>query len=307
MLMDLEDRRVALVMYADARGSLNGETLRVEAVITGDVGRAIRMETPDPDILKMDGCKVSMEFFNDGVYLSLTAILEVKVAGPAPFIFTLSDMSEPVEIQRRNWVRADLEVSAVMESAENYTTRTVDISAGGVRLRPILDDSGEPVVAKGDQVTVIIDLAASSPDSLARRPVSRLGPPTSSRPAPARRLARTSAFRLRPASGSAGGGAGGGGGAAAGGGGGGAGAGAGAATYRDGATAGSRSVGGDVSRPTSSGDPSYFGCDVRISARVLQSDHKVLRLMFTMVSEAAAKALTKAVFDAQMGARKGSH
>jgi len=332
VLTDLEDRRVTLVTFAGSRGSAVGEMLRVEAVITGDAGSVIRMETPDPDILSLDGCKVSMEFFNDGVYLSLDGILEVKVAGPAYFVFVLGNMSEPVEIQRRNWVRAALEVDAVVEvvsegagvgaatagaagavasvgvgetagsgapeglaMANIYATRTVDISAGGVRLRPILDEGKVPVVAKGDRVMVAIDLVALSPGSPARgaafQPASRHLPPSS--PLSRSALARVPASRSRLASARGVVGAGG------------------VATSAGSSSAGSSSAGSSSAGSSSAGPPpacSPFasGGGVWIPAKVVQSDRKALRLMFTQVSEAVAKILTRTVFDAQMPIRKGS-
>ena len=289
--MDLEDRRVTIVMSAGSRSSAVGEMLRVEAVITGDAGSVIRMETPDPDILSMDGCKVSMEFFNDGVYLSLDGILEVKVAGPAYFVFVLGNMSEPVEIQRRNWVRAALEVDAVVEVAGEgaevgtYVTSTVDISAGGVRLRPILEGGKVPVVAKGDLVTVAIDLAASSPGLPARgeafQPDSRRLPLSS--PLSRSALARAPASRSRLASARGAVGAGG------------------VAT-----SSGSFSTADSPEGSSPVGGPFASGGGVWIPAKVVQSDRKTLRLMFTQVSEAVAKMLTRTVFDAQIPTRKGS-
>jgi len=244
-MMDLEDRRVTIVAGEDHAA------VRVEAVVTGEIsGGILRMETPDPDILDMDGAVVGMEYFYNGIFLRTTGELQIKVSGPSPYIFVLSDLSDPVEIQRRNWVRAYLEVDAAVEfNEESYLTRTMDISAGGARLKPIRNDAGLPAVNHGDEVMAVIYLPAEDPLPVG----ARIGTRTPTR----RGVGSTGGF----------------------------------GGIRD-----ARSTSTMTDLPT--GNP------VRLPSRVLQSDRKVLRLMFTVVSESAAKALTRAVFDAQVVARR---
>ena len=277
--MDLEDRRVTIVMGEDH------SAVRVEAVVTGEIGGGIlRMETPDPDILDMDGAVVGMEYFYDGIFLRATGELEVKVYDPAPYIFVVINISDPVEMQRRNWVRAHLEVDAVIKfGEEHYPTKTVDISAGGVRLKPIHNDAGQLAVNHGDEVTAVIYLPA---DDSFRQPAgvrtSTTGTRTSTpvRNLASRRVATGSMAARHGATrttGLAGEGAGRAGGIAV--------------------VPGSAS-GGLAALPAANA--------VELPSRILQSDRKVLRLQFTSVSESAAKALTRAVFDAQVAARRRS-
>ncbi len=251
--MDLEDRRVTIVAGEDH------SAVRVEAVVTGEIsGGILRMETPDPDILDMDSAVVGMEYFYDGVFLRTTGKLEIKVSDPSPYIFVLSDLSDPVEIQRRNWVRADLEVDAAIEiGEERYLTRTVDISAGGARLKPIRNDAGLPAVNHGDEVMAVIYLPTEDPLPVA----ARIG----TRALTKRGVGSTGGIR---------------------------------GVRSTGGLAGARSTSTMTDLPT--GNP------VKLPSRVLQSDRKVLRLMFTVVSESAAKALTRAVFDAQVVARRSN-
>ncbi len=252
-MMDLEDRRVTIVAGEDHAA------VRVEAVVTGEIsGGILRMETPDPDILDMDGAVVGMEYFYNGIFLRTTGELEIKVSGPSPYIFVLSDLSYPVEIQRRNWVRAYLEVDAAVEfNEESYLTRTMDISAGGARLKPIRNDAGLPAVNHGDEVMAVIYLPAEDPLPVGAHIGTR---------APTRRgVGSTGGF---------------------------------------GGIRGARSTGVAGVKSTSTMTDLSTGNPARLPSRVLQSDRKVLRLMFTVVSESAAKALTRAVFDAQVVARR---
>ncbi len=249
-MMDLEDRRVTIVAGEDHAA------VRVEAVVTGEIsGGILRMETPDPDILDMDGAVVGMEYFYNGIFLRTTGELEIKVSGPSPYIFVLSDLSYPVEIQRRNWVRAYLEVDAAVEfNEESYLTRTVDISAGGARLKPIRNDAGLPAVNHGDEVMAVIYLPAEDPLPVGAHIGTR---------APTKRgVVSTGGIR------------------------------------------GAGNNGVVDARSTSTMTDLSTGNPVKLPSRVLQSDRKVLRLMFTVVSESAAKALTRAVFDAQVVARR---
>ncbi len=277
-MMDLEDRRVTIVRGEDH------SAVRVEAVVTGEInGGIIRMETPDPDVLDMDGVVVGMEYFYDGIFLRTTGELEIKVSDPSPYIFVLANLTDPVEIQRRSWVRADLEVDAAIESGQGrYLTRTVDISAGGARFKPIYDDMGLPVVDHGDEVVAVIYLPADESfqqpagvrtrtSTPAQRGAGGRAAIASRRAGAGSMVARNVGVRATGSTGASGGGT----------------------TGASGATA------------TMTGMPT--GDPVELPSIVLQSDRKILRLMFTVVSESAAKSLTRAVFDAQVAARRRSH
>ncbi|MDA8058120.1 MAG: PilZ domain-containing protein [Actinomycetota bacterium] len=108
---------------------------------------ALRIEVEDAAVLALDGRTVVADFHDPGRLLRFLAEVEVLVRDRAPYVVAIRPAGEVEEIQRRNFVRARVEVPVVLEVLDpaaraggckgTYESVSVDLSAGGARLAPV--------------------------------------------------------------------------------------------------------------------------------------------------------------------------
>jgi len=108
---------------------------------------ALRIEVEDAAVLALDGRTVAADFHDPGRLLRFLAEVEVLVRDRAPYVVAIRPAGEVEEIQRRNFVRARVEVPVVLEVVDptahasgckgTYESVSIDLSAGGARLAPV--------------------------------------------------------------------------------------------------------------------------------------------------------------------------
>ncbi len=119
----------------------------VDGWTVGVAPAALRIEVEDAAVLALDGGTVNADFHDPGRLLRFLADLEVLVRDRPPYVVAIRPAGDVEEIQRRNFVRARVEVPVVLEvldptaeargCAGPYETVSVDLSAGGARLAPV--------------------------------------------------------------------------------------------------------------------------------------------------------------------------
>ncbi len=119
----------------------------VDGWTVGVAPTALRIEVDDAAVLVLDGHTVNADFHDPGRLLRFLADLEVLVRDRPPYVVAIRPAGDVEEIQRRNFVRARVEVPIVLEVLDPavraqgcrgpFETVTIDLSAGGARLAPV--------------------------------------------------------------------------------------------------------------------------------------------------------------------------
>lgn len=123
----------------------------VEVALVACVDGVLRAESRDRRALDLGGRAVLVELGAAEAMLRVPATVRVLVDRPLPVVLALA-VTGPIEhLQRRQWVRARVQVPAEVvtdavrgggaDPADGFRATTVDLSSGGARLR-----TAEPIV-----------------------------------------------------------------------------------------------------------------------------------------------------------------
>lgn len=112
----------------------------VEVAVVGSRQQVLRAESRDRRVADLDGEPVLVELGVSEAMLRVPATVRVLVDHPLPFVLALETTGPLEHLQRRQWVRAQVqvpvEVAADGDREEGpFRATTLDLSGGGARLR----------------------------------------------------------------------------------------------------------------------------------------------------------------------------
>jgi len=134
--------------------------VRLEVSVVGHEDGVLRIESTDSQILGLDGRAVVVDFGSGAERLHLSGSLEL-LTPMAPFLAALHPVMLPDGLQRRRAVRVPTQLIVRLALDEDpphrmtwYTTKTCDLSAGGVRLITVGD------LLVGQRIRIALELSA---------------------------------------------------------------------------------------------------------------------------------------------------
>lgn len=122
----------------------------VEVAVVSGLDRVLRCETRDRRAAGLAGRQVVVELGASEAMMRVGATVRVLVDHPLPVVLAVTVTGELEHLQRRSWVRAKVQVPVevvtdAVRGDETFRATTVDLSAGGARLK-----TAEPLAAGED-------------------------------------------------------------------------------------------------------------------------------------------------------------
>jgi len=140
-----------------------GEGEPVVCHISGGNSQVLRVESDDQRFLSLDGRSCYARMWDSGGFVQLPVRVAMRVQAPPVFVAELEPLGEPEVVQRRSFLRLNVNLDVVVRllgedstgdsSGDEQFCTTVDFSAGGVRL------AGLQGVNEGDLLEMKISLS----------------------------------------------------------------------------------------------------------------------------------------------------
>lgn len=132
----VDDGRRLHAVEATAARQVTG----VEVAVVSSLDRVLRCETRDRHALALAGRPVLVELGGPEAMLRVAGSVRVLVEHPLPVVLAVAVTGELEHLQRRQWVRARVQVPVevvtdAVRGTDRFRATTVDLSAGGARLK----------------------------------------------------------------------------------------------------------------------------------------------------------------------------